>query len=149
MAWTVYEREIGGTDHLSELAKQIGQSGNGSQNCVSFAELRGSLLTRLFIPKEQSQLVILARNSSQFGSSDASHYFADFGQSRRPLMTNGKRLQLAVWCLVIACSLSLLFQTFLVYQAIKCISFHFKGKCNKQVTCPYIHDPSKIAVCTK
>ncbi|XP_044169056.1 zinc finger CCCH domain-containing protein 3-like [Acropora millepora] len=36
-----------------------------------------------------------------------------------------------------------------MYQAIKCISFHFKGKCNKQATCPYIHDPSKIAVCTK
>ena len=92
MTWTIYEREIGSVDHLSELAKQIGQSGNCSQNCVSFAELRGSLMTQLFVREEQSQLVVLARNSSQFGSSDASHYFADFDQSGRPLVTNGKRL---------------------------------------------------------
>ena len=27
--------------------------------------------------------------------------------------------------------------------------FLFPGKCNKGDECPYIHDPDKIAVCTK
>ncbi|KAK2554821.1 Zinc finger CCCH domain-containing protein 3 [Acropora cervicornis] len=30
-----------------------------------------------------------------------------------------------------------------------CMFYNRFGKCNKQATCPYIHDPSKIAVCTK
>ncbi|XP_068697179.1 uncharacterized protein [Montipora foliosa] len=30
-----------------------------------------------------------------------------------------------------------------------CMFYNRFGKCNKQDTCPYIHDPSKVAVCTK
>jgi len=30
-----------------------------------------------------------------------------------------------------------------------CMFYNRFGKCNKRDTCPYIHDPSKIAVCTK
>ncbi|XP_078367739.1 uncharacterized protein LOC144651663 [Oculina patagonica] len=30
-----------------------------------------------------------------------------------------------------------------------CMFYNRFGKCNKKDTCPYIHDPSKVAVCTK
>ena len=30
-----------------------------------------------------------------------------------------------------------------------CMFYNKFGKCNKEGSCPYIHDPEKVAVCTR